>query len=238
MDREKFMKDVFGDDWTGDIPDSTIVDRALKTLTPREEQTLKLRYSGMTYQQIGDLGQLTRERIRQILNKALKKLRHPSRLRFFKGYKKRRKKNIEKRFMICEEFKSSDISLGEYKFSVRVSNCFRDAGINTLGELASKTEAELLKIINFGPKSLNEVKRFLDEQQNDMRMSKFASCRACGNMAFTIIYQIRVLSALRSENPTGKKVLHPVQVWQCCQCNRVYTPDEIDVSESGTDLQG
>ena len=139
----------------------------------------------MSYQQVSDLVQhqnnpdqyITRQRVWQILNKALRKLRHPSRLRFFKGYKKK-EKNIEKRFMICEEFKSSDISLGEYKFSVRVSNCFRDAGINTLGELASKTEAELLKIINFGPKSLNEVKRFLDEQQIDMRMSKLASCKA------------------------------------------------------------
>lgn len=174
MDRHKLIKDIFGDDWTDDIPDSTIINSVLKTLTEREQQALELRYSGMTYQQIGDLMQyITRERVRQILNKALWKLKHPS--RWSGSFKDKmtmgQSKNIRvrKRFKMCEELELLDINLSEFKFSVRVSNCFRDAGISTLGELASKTDTELLHIRNFGRKSFNEVKQFFDELEERVR---------------------------------------------------------------------
>jgi RNA polymerase primary sigma factor len=56
----------------------------LKTLTPREEKVLKLRFGvgGGTEHTLEEVGQsftVTRERIRQIESKALRKLRHPSR---------------------------------------------------------------------------------------------------------------------------------------------------------------
>ena len=56
----------------------------LQTLTPREEQIIRLRFgigdgSGRTLEEVGEVFSVTRERIRQIEAKALRKLRHPSR---------------------------------------------------------------------------------------------------------------------------------------------------------------
>jgi DNA-directed RNA polymerase subunit alpha len=48
-------------------------------------------------------------------------------------------------------------SVDELELSVRSSNCLRDAGIRTLGDLVQKTEAEMLKYRNFGRKSLQEL---------------------------------------------------------------------------------
>jgi RNA polymerase primary sigma factor len=58
----------------------------LATLTPRDEKILKLRYGvdekqDYTLEQVGEVFNVTRERIRQIEAKALRKLRHPSRSR-------------------------------------------------------------------------------------------------------------------------------------------------------------
>ena len=60
------------------------VDEVLKTLTPREERVIRLRFGiddgyHRTLEEVGNIFQVTRERIRQIEDKALKKLRHPSR---------------------------------------------------------------------------------------------------------------------------------------------------------------
>ena len=65
--------------------------RVLHTLTPREEQVLKLRYGltdGRTHtlEEVGKEFDITRERIRQIEAKALRKLRHPSRSKSLRDY--------------------------------------------------------------------------------------------------------------------------------------------------------
>ena len=49
----------------------------------------------------------------------------------------------------------------ELELSVRSANCLKNAGIKLIGELVSKTEAEMLKTQNFGRKSLNEIKDIL-----------------------------------------------------------------------------
>ena len=63
----------------------------LHTLTPREEQVLKLRFGledgrTRTLEEVGQQFNITRERIRQIEAKALRKLRHPSRSKKLKDY--------------------------------------------------------------------------------------------------------------------------------------------------------
>ena len=68
-----------------------VIERELNTLTPREAHVIKLRfglYDGRTrtLEEVGKEFDITRERIRQIESKALRKLRHPSRARHLKGF--------------------------------------------------------------------------------------------------------------------------------------------------------
>jgi len=54
-----------------------------------------------------------------------------------------------------------NMSVNEIELSVRAANCLNNANITTVGQLALKTEAEMLKYRNFGKKSLNEIKEKL-----------------------------------------------------------------------------
>ncbi len=67
------------------------LNEVLKTLTPREEEVLRLRFGlddgrTRTLEEVGEKFDITRERIRQIEAKALRKLRHPSRSKKLKAY--------------------------------------------------------------------------------------------------------------------------------------------------------
>ena len=68
-----------------------VIERELHTLTPREEHVIKLRFGlydgrNRTLEEVGKEFDITRERIRQIEAKALRKLRHPSRARHLRGF--------------------------------------------------------------------------------------------------------------------------------------------------------
>ncbi|MBA3322925.1 MAG: sigma-70 family RNA polymerase sigma factor, partial [Pyrinomonadaceae bacterium] len=70
-----------------------ITEEVLQTLSPREEKVIKLRFGlgtqggeETTLEEVGQSFNVTRERIRQIEAKALKKLRHPSRARLLKPF--------------------------------------------------------------------------------------------------------------------------------------------------------
>ncbi len=68
-----------------------MTDRVMMTLTPREEKVLRMRFgigvpSDHTLEEVGQHFEVTRERIRQIEAKALRKLRHPSRSKKLKNF--------------------------------------------------------------------------------------------------------------------------------------------------------
>ena len=67
------------------------IDHVLKTLTYREREIIKLRYGlgdGYTYtlEEVGRIFKVTRERVRQIEAKAVRKLQHPVRCRQLEGF--------------------------------------------------------------------------------------------------------------------------------------------------------
>jgi DNA-directed RNA polymerase subunit alpha len=66
---------------------------------------------------------------------------------------------------------SGDLALTveELNLSVRSYNCLKREGIDTVGELVQKSEAELMDIRNFGQKSIDEVKSKLDELGLNLR---------------------------------------------------------------------
>ena len=65
-----------------------------------------------------------------------------------------------------------NMSVNEIELSVRAANCLNNANITTVGQLAMKTEQEMLKYRNFGKNSLNEIKDKLEQlgKQNEVEM--------------------------------------------------------------------
>ncbi len=62
-----------------------------------------------------------------------------------------------------------ELPIEDLDLSERPSNCLKRAQVNTIGELLTKTEDDLLNITNFGQKSLDEVKQKLDERGLSLR---------------------------------------------------------------------
>ncbi|GIN22797.1 MAG TPA: DNA-directed RNA polymerase subunit alpha [Bacillus bacterium] len=62
-----------------------------------------------------------------------------------------------------------EMTIEELDLSVRSYNCLKRAGINTVQELANKTEEDMMKVRNLGRKSLEEVKGKLDELGLELR---------------------------------------------------------------------
>lgn len=56
-----------------------------------------------------------------------------------------------------------NMSVNEIELSVRAANCLNNANITSVGQLAQKSEGEMLKYRNFGKKSLNEIKDKLQQ---------------------------------------------------------------------------
>jgi RNA polymerase primary sigma factor len=89
-----FIEDKNATDPQGAVLEANLAEntrKVLSTLAPREEQVLKMRFgigekANHTLEEVGQDFDVTRERIRQIEAKALRKLRHPSRSRLLKGF--------------------------------------------------------------------------------------------------------------------------------------------------------
>jgi RNA polymerase primary sigma factor len=97
-DEDTLLGDFIADKKVSAPPDDVSIsylidhlDEVLSTLTPREEKILRMRFgigerTDYTLDEVGNLFNVTRERIRQIEAKALKKLRHPVRSKKLKSY--------------------------------------------------------------------------------------------------------------------------------------------------------
>lgn len=150
---------------------------AISDLTDREQKVLELRFiHDMTYGQCGHRFNVTRERIRQIEAKALRKLRHP---RFAKHYlldtlnkafeiDAERARLERENMMLREKLEKHEsipkpkvepkkIDIAYMELSVRSYNCLKRAGFNFVDDLDGKTVSDLKKVRDLGMKSLREV---------------------------------------------------------------------------------
>ena len=164
---DNLLYDIFGREWEYPRPadfDGSL-EYVLHSLTERERRVLGFRYKdSLTFEEIGKRECVTRERIRQICAKALRKLRHPDRLNFLKygvsGVVVRKNESARKAALASlpkPDIPESDIPLEELDLSVRSYSCLKRAGINTLREIAEMTFDELCHVRNLGKKSIGEI---------------------------------------------------------------------------------
>lgn len=154
---------------------------SMKTLSEREQKVLNLRFEhGLTYEQCGYRFNVTRERIRQVEARALRKMRHPSRSRMFlkasDDLLDRAWKEMEEASRIrleairiregafddlIREKKvepvNTEIPIDELELSVRSWNCLRRAGVNYISDMDGWTQERLMRVRNLGRKSMMEI---------------------------------------------------------------------------------
>ena len=169
---DNLLYDIFGGEWEfprpGDFDGS--LEYVLHTLTERERRVLDFRYKdGLTFEEIGKRECVTRERIRQIHAKSLRKLRCPDRLNYLKygvaGVIARKTENAREAALasLPKPDKLEDITLEELELSVRSYNCLKRAGKCTLRDVSEMTFDELCHVRNIGKKSVNEICAVLAE---------------------------------------------------------------------------
>lgn len=157
---------------------------ALSTLTEREQRAIAEYFgNGGTLESTAKLFNVTRERVRQIIAKAVRKLRHPMRFKIIKygldGWNRR--KAIEQEDLMLDEQEAMLIhrraiveqlldekverytgtTIEDMDLSFRTYNCLRRAGIRTLNDLLdyarNNGEYGLQRIRNLGRKSVAEL---------------------------------------------------------------------------------
>jgi hypothetical protein len=164
----------------------------LATLTEREQWVLTSRFQRkLTLEQCGKEYGITRERIRQIEAKAIRKLRHPTRANMMKAVplpelqaKHTEYCNLKDEYeWLKKAFESLTAQkaepgviipmaehasllakpIEELDLSIRSYNCLRRKGKDTVRDIIEMTEDELKEVRNLGMKSLLEIKAKLTE---------------------------------------------------------------------------
>ena len=178
------------------------VEYALYTLTERERDIIIKRFvNKLTYKEAGDLFGVTKERIRQIEAKALRKLRHPSRLKYLTkglfGIVEEIKTDYHRKFAdleaklieLCKvNEKTADKIIEEHSalradgieqadFSVRTYNCLKRHGIKTISELATLRYDEIVKIRNLGRKCVKEIIDKLKEYGYTVKFNEYGELK-------------------------------------------------------------
>jgi RNA polymerase sigma factor (sigma-70 family) len=167
-----------------------VLQRALENsnLSQRESEVLKMAMiDNQSLEEIGEKFNLSRERVRQILEKArhrlLRRLSATKNLeaiiqdlRLTNGSLTKTIKDLEGKLNLPPSLPPTSTDrllatpIDELELSVRAHNCLKAANIKTLGELAQLQEYELLKFRNFGRKALNELSYLLEEHNLEFGM--------------------------------------------------------------------
>jgi hypothetical protein len=153
--------------------------------------------NGLTLQKTAEAYGITRERIRQIEAKALRKLRHPSRMAMMRCVplaelreQAEKYQQLEREYnLLAKAFEvvtaqraepgvvvpmaelavTLDTPIAELDMSVRSYNCLTRAGKRTLRDIVEMTEEELRQVRNLGRKSVDEVKWHLEQRGLELK---------------------------------------------------------------------
>lgn len=157
---------------------------AMGTLRDREQDFVKRRYEQhQTLQEIAAQYHLSGNWIKQVIDKSIRKLRHPTRLICYqKGYTHtvQRREEMEQRAALINTNRSAlsdgeirqhldlirEITIEEADFTVRTFNCLIRGGLSALGDiidLINSDPNQLANIRNLGPAGQDEVLRKLKE---------------------------------------------------------------------------
>ena len=151
---------------------------AVETLKDKEQAVIRLRYEEhKTFKTIGEIFNLSTQRMRQINAKALRKLRHQTRLCYirdgFQGTLDAQQKHKEETRQVLNTLGTEDLTkylktifVCDMHLTVRSTNCLLRANLITMADVAEavkKDPASFVKIRNLGQKSLLEVVEKLEE---------------------------------------------------------------------------
>lgn len=140
-------------------------EKAMHGFSDRGRMVLFYRHrDGMTYAAIGKIFGVSAERVRQIYQKSLRRLRHPSRAVFFKygeDYTPPTKKAEGSDGALQGLELSAPIEYLE--LPLRAYFCLKRRGVDCIGDIVKLTRQELLKTRNLGVKSAESVERALAE---------------------------------------------------------------------------
>ena len=123
-------------------------------LSPREEKIITMVADGKDFEEIGIHFSVTRERIRQIADKASRKIKRMADEQEFTRVR-------DERLSEAKTEGIDGLTVEDLELSVKAYNCLCNAGITHVIQLAGVSELELLRVKNFGQKSLNEIKEVL-----------------------------------------------------------------------------
>lgn len=168
---------VFGEDKYIPLSDDQMegLRAALSDLRDKEKAVVCYRYEDhMILKEIAEKYGVRRERVRQIIAKGIKQLRHPSRLRYYQnGYRKTLELEKSRREKIRsgsdreEQIELlSEIGLRDAGFTARTQNCLIRAGLKNMGEIADILYIEpsrLLEIRNLGRGCMSEICLVMEE---------------------------------------------------------------------------
>lgn len=122
-----------------------------RLLTGRELVIVGLLVSGHSYAEAGKHMQVMPERIKQIADSVMRSILYT-----------KSQEEVQKTLRAADESPIDNGSpIGALQLTVRSENCLKAENVYTIGELLEKTEWDLLKIPNFGRKSLKEIKTVL-----------------------------------------------------------------------------
>lgn len=158
---------------------------SIPSLNEREKMVLSEVMEGKKYEDIGEVLGLSRERIRQLFEKAMRKIRRGSVI-YIKAYDeiltlRGENQNLRKvvdrqeatlrdyREKLNMEERQEQMDVGLYfrrlvdcNLSVRALNSLKAAGIDTIGDLVQYNKTDLLGLRNFGRRSLTEIDDFME----------------------------------------------------------------------------